>query len=77
MLRLADRTETVWVHERGCEVSHPSGKNNDAARVGHPTFVVSHPFARNKAKGWGTGLFSARRSVAHGLVDLNSALRIR
>jgi GntP family gluconate:H+ symporter len=47
-------------------VSHPSGKNKDAARVGHPAgeagkdelgqsrFAGFHPFARKKAKGWGT-----------------------
>jgi hypothetical protein len=33
--------------------SHPSRKNENAARVGHPRFNVSHPFVKN-AKGWGT-----------------------
>jgi hypothetical protein len=27
------------------------------------TFVVSHPFAKNKAKGWGTAFFGT--SIAH------------
>jgi hypothetical protein len=31
-------------------LSHPSGKNKDAARMGHPGFVPSHP--RRKKRAW-------------------------
>ncbi len=37
---------------------HPVGKNKNAASVGPPSFALSHPCARKKAQGWGTGLFT-------------------
>ena len=42
--------------ELGFEDSHPSRKNKDAARVGHPEFEVRGfpPFEQSALEGWGT-----------------------
>lgn len=57
----------------GGVLSHPRRKDNNAPRVGHPgfaygtgkgglEFVLSHPFARKKAKGWGTEVLALGRA---------------
>jgi len=37
--------------EYGFVLSHPSGKNKDAARVGHPAFEFSSTWVRRRANG--------------------------